>query len=232
MLLPRPGVSQIKSPPTKYNLFVSVGYGNTASANIRDYYNSIVDNYRAAGIPIQIQAPFGPTVIMNTAIILNVLQEIGAGVSFAYLYSPAFSNYQDYAGTVKIDGSISAYEFSLKMRYSPLNFGNISIFISPHINICHTSVVITQDVRTNNYQYMDYNWKMTKEGWGPGLQMSAGPFIRLDRFIIEVEGGYRYTWIHVADQTEERAVGTNKVMQPMDISFNGFYSLFTVGMEL
>jgi len=232
LLLPCRGVSQVKSPPTTYSLFVSGGYGNTTSANVSDYYNSIVDNYRAAGIPIQTQTSFGPTVIMNAAILFYLLEDIGAGVSFGYLYSPAFSNYQDYAGIMKIDGAVDAYEVSLKMRYTPVDFGKVSISLSPQIGVCHTQVQVTQEVKFNDFQDMNYNWKMTKKGWGPCLQGTVGGSMRLGEFTIALEAGYRYTGIQVDDQTEETNTGTKNVSQVMDIGLNGFYSLVTIGINL
>jgi len=232
LVLVCPAASQEKSPSTMYSLFVSGGYGNTTSVNVSDYYNSIVDNYRATGIPIQTQTLFGPTVIMNAAILCSLLENIGAGVSFGYLYSPAFSNYQDYAGIVKINGAVSAYEVSLKMQYTPVDIGNVSISFSPQIGACHTQVQVTQEIKFNDYSDMNYNWKMTKEGWGPCLQGTIGGSMRLGEFTIALEGGYRYALIKIDDQTEETNTETKNVSQLMDIGLNGFYSLVTVGINL
>ncbi len=99
-----------------WKTFVSIGYGSTESSSFSGYYKSLIDGYRFSGVPINTQREFGPTILANTGFIFNLLENIGAGISFGYLYSPGYSNYKDYAGIVKINGSIRNYEYFIEYK--------------------------------------------------------------------------------------------------------------------
>ncbi|MGE5797660.1 MAG: hypothetical protein ACM339_03885 [Ignavibacteria bacterium] len=223
--------SQQERTTNSWKAFVSIGYGNTTSDNLSEYYTLLAERYRYNGLPLETQTEFGPTLLANAGIIFNILERIGAGISFGYLYSPAYTNYKDYAGTVKINGSISSYEILLKVHYIPGKIGDFSIVICPQFGASHASVLITQEVRFNDYQQSNYDWKMSKGGWGPCVQATIGTSVNLGEFFAGFEGGYRYTRIQVAEQTEESTTGTAEVTQVMDIGLNGFISLLSFGIK-
>ncbi|HVO73280.1 MAG TPA: hypothetical protein VMT35_04600 [Ignavibacteriaceae bacterium] len=223
--------SQMRSVPDPWKAFVSIGYGNTSADYLSEYYNLIVDAYKYSGVPLKTQTEFGPTLLANTGIIFNIIERIGAGISFGYTYSPAYTNYMDYAGTVKINGSISSYEILFKALYIPGKIGEVSFILSPQIGASHQSVIISQEIRFKELQQFNYDWKMSTGGWGPCIQATAGASIDLGEFFASAEGGYRYTRIQVEEQTEESTIGNKKVIQVMDIGLNGFVSLLSFGIK-
>ena len=232
VLMFQSGFSQDKISPTLWKAFVSIGYGSTRSDNLSGYYDALVDNYRSSALPVRTQREFGPTLLVNASIICNLLENIGAGISFGYLFSPAYSNYKDYAGTLKINGSINCYEILLKTYYIPGKVGNFSIIISPQIGVSHSSVIMTEEVRFSDFQQYNYDWKMSKSGWGPCAQATIGASINLGKFIIALEGGFRYSRIQVIEQTEESTSGTTKVLHVTDLGLNGFVSDLSFGINL
>lgn len=223
--------SQLKRSPKPWRAFISIGYGSTTSDNLSEYYNILVDNYRISGVPIRTQEEFGPTLLANGGIILNILENIGAGISFEYLYSPAFSHYKDFAGTVKINGSIKCYNILLKVNYIPWKIGNLALVLSPQIGACHSSVIMTQEVRFNEFPESNYDWKMSKSGWGPCVQGTIGALINLEEFFVSLEGGFRYGRIQVAKQKEESTSETIEVIQVMDIALDGFITHLSFGIR-
>ncbi len=231
ILIFQSGYSQVKRVPAHPKAFVSIGYGITKSDNLSEYYDILVNNYRSLGVPVSTQREFGPTLMANAGVIFNLIENIGAGISFGYLYSPAYSNYKDYAGTLKINGSVRSFEILLNVYYTLLKVGEFPIVLSPQLGVSHSSVLITQEVRFNNFSENNYNWKMTKDGWGPCAQLTIGTSINLGEFIVALEGGYRYTQIHVTEQTEESTTGTEEVNKAMGIGLNGFISDLSFGIK-
>ncbi len=98
--------------PLLYKPFISIGYTNTSTNIATEYYNVILNAYRSEGIPVPTQISFGKTTILNGGVYFSRLTTIWIGVALGYAYTPAYSDYGDYAGTLKIDGKIEDYTIS------------------------------------------------------------------------------------------------------------------------
>jgi hypothetical protein len=223
--------SQPKKIQTSWHAFISVGYGNAISSNVSDYYNNLAEDIRFYGVPIETQTKFGRTLITNAEIFYAVL-DMRIGISLGYLYSPAYSNYSDAGGTLKLNGSIKTFDLGLKVRGIPTKIGSFSIIIDGQVGVCHTSVNVNEEVRFVDYSQSNYDWKMLKDGWGPSFQGMIGTSIDFNFLNIIVEGGYRYSLVKVNEQSEESAKGIQKVNKEMNIGPCGPVFLVSLGIKL
>ncbi len=231
LFLIHPVFPQQKRALKSWKTFVSIGYGSTESSSFSKYYKSLIDSYRFSGVPINTQREFGPTLLANTGFIFNFLENIGAGISLGYFYSPAYSNYKDYAGIVKINGSISNYDILLNVYYIVQEIGKFPIVINPKIGFSHSSILVTQEVRFNNFQEYNYNRKLTNDGWGPCAQFTIGTSVNLGNYYVNLEAGYRWAWIIPKDQMEVSITGTDKAYEVTDIGLIGIISSLSFGIK-
>ena len=222
---------QPKKATGSFKLFISLGYGNTESSSLTSFYNSIIDNYRLAGVPVSTQRKFGPTLLANAGL-LYMYEKFGAGISLDYLYSPAFSNYKDYAGAVKIKGSVTSYEIMLFGQYSIGTIGIFPIYIKPQIGFCHAALLITNDINFNDYPQFNNNQKISISGYGPSFQITLGTNVDLKDYFIGFEVGYRFTRVPVSNSTIILDTQTGQTPDDLDIGEKGLISLISFGFKL
>ncbi len=216
--LPNPG-----QQPLAVEASASAGFGYMSMKDLSSYFQSRVDSYVALGIPIRIQTPFGRTVGTNIGVLFSFREDISAGPSLGYWYSPAYAIYQDYYGTLKVRGSVTGYDVSLKTRYSSVLVGNLSLLFSSQVGGCYSSVTTTGDARINNYSGGNSNWKVTTAGWGFLAVVTAGASMTWGEFRAAIEGGYRFARV-------ECALGNNPL--PIGIGQQGVIALVSIGMKL
>ena len=223
--------SQENESPVFYKLFLSCSYGNTAPNDINNLYNSITDNYKSLGIPIQTQKGFGGMLMANAGLQVSMLKDINAGISFGYSYKPAFSKYKDYAGSLNIDGSIKVFELLLLAEYIPSKIGIFPVIIGTQVGFCHTSAQIVEELRLSDFSEFNYDRKISMDGWGPCLQITIGTSISLGVFIVALEGGYEQSWNQSTEQLEESTTGTEKLAPKINIGLNGFIFDLSFGIQ-
>jgi hypothetical protein len=215
-----------------WDAFVSVGYGNTGTAGARDYFNYIVENYRSHGIQAQTKTEFGKTAIANAGINFGIYENLGVGLLCGYFYCPAYANYGDYGGALKIDGLVNAFDISVKVRYSPFMIGDFPIILSAQIGACYSSLKITEELKYYNYSSNNYNWEMTSDGWSPIYQVTIGSSITLGKLILGLEGGYTYSWNEVMPERHTSKYGIVTDSRMIEIAPNGLIFLATIGIKL
>ena len=185
--------SQQKRYPVLWRAFISIGYADATSGIVREYDDLIVNSYRSDGIPIPTQIPFGRTALINAGILFTQLKDIWFGFCVGYSYSPSYSNYKDYAGTLKINGSINSYELSLRIKASLDQIGDFPITVSVQPGIAHVASSITQELRISDLSVQHYDWNWSASTWGPFFQSTLGISIPVRNFIISLEGGYKFS---------------------------------------
>ncbi len=188
---------QPQKSPTLWNTFISIDYADAISIDVRDYYKSIVDSYRSAGIPIPTQTEFGRTWGINAGVLLTRLESNWVGISVGYLYSPAHSSYKDYAGTLKIDGSITSVEilFNYKVVLMKTNTFQINAGICPGLN--YSVSTISQEVNYFIYPEKNLNKRWSENAWGPSFKATLGSSIPIGEFILSLDGGYLFNLTNV-----------------------------------
>jgi len=193
LVLPHVAFSQEEKDSTYFYPFVSIGYPYVSMGDLKDYYNSIVDNYRSQGVPIQTQVGFGRTVVIGGGILYNWGKVTRLGLSLGYWYSPAYSGYEDYGGSLKVNGSLSDLDVCLMMQSTVEQIGRFPIDLEIRAGATRSSVLITQQVRYNDFPEDNTYSKFSETCWGPCFEITLGSRVQLGRVVVSLEGGYRIT---------------------------------------
>lgn len=219
------------APAQHFSGFLSVGYGMDVSQDVSDTYDALVANTRTFGVPLQTQTKFGRTVLTNASILYNRFESIGLGVSFGYSFSPAYSVYEDDAGTLKLDGSVHTYQIALNARAIPEYYGEFPFILNLKFGVCRTAVSMTQEVRFTNGREANADWNLSTAMEGAFFQATIGTSIKLlGDLSLGVEGGYEYASIKVSN-AELDPLGTAPDQLGKQLGPYGFVLLLSVGIE-
>ncbi len=140
--------------PTLWKGFISLGYGNTTAGNINQYYDLIINSYNNSGVPIKKQTEFGRTLILNGGFLFTRIERIWFGLSVEYLYSPSYSGYKDFLGSLKVNGYVNSFGISIKVKTTVANIGEFPLNISIQPGMDYVTTEIIQELR-----YLDFTKK-------------------------------------------------------------------------
>jgi hypothetical protein len=171
--------------------FFSIGYTNTSTNLASEYYNVVLNAYRAEGIPIPTQIDFGKTTVLNGGIYISRLKTIWIGIALGYSFTPAYSNYGDYAGTLKVDGKIEDYTISFAGEGTVTKFFNVPIELFVQAGGSYSTAEIRQNLNLYDFPESNYDKKWLGKTWGFFIQPSFGTKIQLGSFFISPQVGYR-----------------------------------------
>jgi hypothetical protein len=224
--------SQKTLPPTLWRTFLSVGYANAAPSDVRNYYHSILDFYQSNGVPIFAQTDFGRSLLVNTGILFSKLENIRAGISIGYIYSPAYANYKDYAGTFKVNGSVSSYELSLKMQATLDKLWDFPIIVGIRPGLNYSTATVTETLRFFDFPQNNYDSKTYVYNWGPCFEVTFGTSVQIGPIIGSFESGYRITYVKIIKVPIKSNFGEFTHIVEWNIGQTGFVFLFSVGINL
>ena len=177
--------------PVLYKPFFSIGYTNTSANIATEYYNVVLNAYRAEGVAIPTQVAFGKTTVLNGGIYFSRLNTIWIGVAIGYAFTPAYSDYRDYAGTLEIDGRIEDYMISIAGEATITNIFNIPLELFIQAGGSYSSAIIRQKLNFYDFPAGNYDKKWLGKTWGFMFQPSFGTKIQLGNFFISPQIGYR-----------------------------------------
>lgn len=180
-------------PRNLWRPFVSIGYGSASLGDVANLYHEIVQSYQTAGIPVPTQTDFGRTLDLGGGVLYSPINILWLGVSLNYLASPAYSDYQDYAGTLKIDGAVTRFQLAFVLQYVLTRFGRVPLLLSASPGISFYSARITQDIRFSAYPQTDYNQKITSSSAFPSFELMLGTSVPVGPVISTIQAGYRLT---------------------------------------
>ena len=224
------GMAQQQAPSGSVHGSFSIGVGGDLSKDVGDVYDELAQNIRSFGIPLRTQTKFGRTMAMSADVLYNRFPSIGIGFSVGYSYSPAFSEYEDNAGSMSLNGSKQVYTICLKARATPERFGKFPFILNMQFGACHTVVSITQKVRFINVPSANADWNLFTNTWGPYFQMTVGTSINLfGDFSLGAEGGLDYGFTKVPN-AELDPMGTAKDQLGKELGPFGFVFLLSVGV--
>lgn len=225
-------ISQNIERPAKFKTYISIGYSNAASSNLMDYYNLILDYYHRIGIPIPTQMSFGKTIVLNTGILCTKFEDAWFGLSLGYLFSPAYSNYQDYAGTLKVNADINSFDILLNIQASLDSIGVFPINLHIQPGASYSSFSLIHELNYFDLPQYNYNSSWSVSEWGPCLQGSIGSSVQLNKFVISFEVGYRFSWNKIYELPVELRFVNYKLRDPYNIGLTGFIFLTSLEMTL
>lgn len=196
------------------------------------YYNGILEGYRSQGVPIATQIGFGRTAVVRTGFLYYPLEDIGAGISLGYSYSPAYSDYQDYGGSLKVDGSVSVFDISLIMQNTLAKIGDFPINLGFEVGDCHLSSSVVQEVRFNDFPGNNLDWKLSNGSWAPCLGVTLGSSTQFGKLIVSLGAGYRHTFNKLQDSTIETNGSSTDWPWNFNLGQSGFSLLLSFGTRL
>ena len=224
--------AQYKSNPLLWKVFVSAGYANVKSADIENYYSSIVDSYRSLGVPIPTQTPFGRTAIISSGCEITLIRGVWTGISISYLYSPAYSNYADYGGTLKIKGNVNTADISIIFETELQKFGIFPLILHIQPGLCYTHTFVIQQFRNFSSPQMNLDEQLTASAWGPSGQMMLGTSVPVGTFTMSFLGGYRLNFAHNDQQSISSSAGDSTIDEIWNIGISGIIMYLSFEKEL
>ncbi len=213
-------------------VFFSAGYANESPVYVREYYDNVVEFYRDNGVPIPTQLDFGRTITADAGIYFKAIKGVRIGFSIGYSFSPAYSNYQDYAGTLKVNGSVNALEIAFRGQFTTVEIADVPIYLNIQLGVCQNSASITQELRFIDFPENNFDSKWSASAWGVCSQLTFGVPVRLGDFILVLEGGYRYSSCQVTGVTIESSTGNSSIDSHWDIGQDGFVFLASIEMNI
>ena len=216
---------------TYFYPFISIGYPYTNTGDLNDYYNSIVNSYRSQGVPISTQVEFGRTLVVGGGVLYNFKNDTRLGISLGYWYSPAYSGYEDYGGTLKINGSLNDLDICLMLQTMIDQIENYPVVIDIRVGGCRSSLGITQDVRFNSFSENNSNVNFSKVCWGPCFELTIGSRFEFGGLIFSPEVGYRLTSNKLPKLPSENSNGIGSVSDEFNISESGVVFLLSIGTK-
>jgi hypothetical protein len=193
--------AQLKEGETRFWTFISVAYWG-AGSDLNDYYNEVLGYYRDNGIPIPTQTAFGTTLCINGGILVCRTGTIKLGISLGYRYSPAYSSYEDYAGTLKVNGSIHTYEIGLVIKATMAEWWGFPVILSFEPGLGHMYATITQDLKYFGTPQLNFDAKWTNSAWGYHCRMMVGTSLPVGQFDLGLNAGYQASWTESTNAQE------------------------------
>lgn len=235
LLLSQTAHSQDYIPRNLWRPFVTIGYGSATLGDVNSFYENIVQSYRAQGIPVPTQTGFGRTLDAGGGILYSPIKRLWLGLSLEYLISPAYSDYQDFAGTLKINGAVTNYEALLLARYTLIKFGRFPLLLSARAGMSYFTAGITQDLRFTQSPQNNYYQKIESNTWIPCVEATMGTSVPIGPITSTIEAGYRMTVVGTIPYSIE-SIPPNQQAQGLtpywSISDNGFIVTVSFAMQL
>lgn len=218
--------NEIKSH-SNYKAYFSAGYAYTSLGSFKNYYDQIIDTYNYNGIPIPSHGDFKNSLLFEGGILLSRIKKIWFGISANYLYTPAFANYKDYLGTLKVNGAVNSFGIALIFKAELFNAFEHPILISVQPGLNYASANITEDLKYNEQSEFNYfrDWKL--DAWGPSIKALITTIIPFGEFNLVPGIGYRYAWNKVGSDDLEKEVRNR--FWSIDFGQNGI--VFNLALE-
>ena len=190
-------------------ILCSVGYGISSFGQVNDYYNNIITQYKEEGIPIKKQYGFSRTAYLNLQLLYSpVLPPMWFGVSIGYSFSPAYANYKDFAGILRVNGKITCLDLSITARMKMAEIKDFPIYFSIRPGISHYILDITNSAEFIKYPQSNFSDKAKLTLWAPFIGVTFGTTIHFSHFILELDIGYQTMVIGNHDITLQSSSGT------------------------
>ena len=146
-------------------LRIDVGGSGAALAQVREIFTSTLAEYRAAGVPAQLQREFprGPT--LRGAVLTSVSDRLMVGLSVGGASTSAVSLYGDYAGTLDVRARTTALFMNITAEYRLGTLGDMTPFLGAEGGFMHA--------RTRFEQQVEFGYEGLQAPVSSGYELSA-----------------------------------------------------------
>lgn len=168
----------------------AVGYWH-GSSDLNDYYASVLDHYRELGIPIPLQRGFGRTVFIDAGVLYSTIASLQIGFSAGVRYTPASAGYEDFAGILRIDGSMYSYSLSLVMIHELAKIGGLPFLLTFEPGVAYSTVAITKELQFTGRPQFNEQGEWRGSAWGYHFRILLGTSVPLGPFTAGLHAGYQ-----------------------------------------
>jgi PEGA domain len=172
--------------------FITVGYENANVGDLGVFYNNVLDYYRGENVPISSQSNFGPTLHLGAGFLFSPMKPIWLGLAGSYYDSPAYANYRDYSGTLKVTGQLNCYQLDIIARGNLRSYLGLPLFASLRPGIALMYPNVTQDLVFTDSPKQTYLIQMKSPSWTITVEATVGASFPAGPFTMSIEGGYRF----------------------------------------
>ena len=213
-------------------MFIGAGYWS-APSDLNDFYAKVLAYYQQRGIPIPMQAHLSRSFLLEGEALYSRIPELQIGVSAGYQYSPAYSGYEDFAGTLRVDGSISSMVLSLVVHWKVLGFlwGQPLIFtLEPGLIRSSASINVQSDFHDWPQSNEESRWAAS--AWGIQIRGLLGTSVPIGPFVVGMHAGYQKSLVSASNgsaDAPELMTGTDGAVS---LDREGPLLLLEVGLTL
>jgi hypothetical protein len=195
-LVVSPAAGQVADP--RWHAEMAVGYWY-AQSDLNDFYSSVLDSYRQRGIPIKLQSKFGKTFSLDGGLLFSRIASVQIGVSAGFRYSPAYSGYEDFAGSLNVNGSISSLVIGLVMHGHMTDLWGYPIILTFEPAAIHSSVELTATTRFTSLPQYSNEIRWSGSSWGVQFRALLGTFVPVGPFLAGLHAGYQRGTLRVTN---------------------------------
>ena len=231
VLLTSPSFSQQYVASPYWQPFVAIGYWYGPS-DLNDYYSTVLDYYRASGIPVPLQMRFGRTFSIEAGLLFSRIAPIQVGVSVGFRFTPAYSDYEDFAGVLKIDGAMYTYSVSLGMSDILMNLWGLPLILTLEPGITRSSVAITNELRFSNQPQSNDTEEWDGHAWGFQFRFLLGTSVPVGPLMASLHVGYQKGVAAVTDGSTASNGWMINGYGPIHLDQEGPIILIRIGIKL
>lgn len=178
----------------KVELNVETGYTRFVLEDARSLFNQILSSYHQIYVPIPSQTVFPGNMIVGGSVIFLSDMPVALGVGGYYSKTAAISSYQDFSGTLseRMDVNMTMVHVIVEAG-SPAKSPGAFIYAEPGVG--YAALIYSEDVNMIYPSSQSAAQQVSEYGLAIAGEVGIGVVLRLSRFPVTVEAGYRQTKI-------------------------------------
>lgn len=175
-------------------LRLDAGGSGAALSQVREIFTSTLAEYRAAGVPVQLQRDFPMGATLRGAVLTSVSDRLMVGLSVGGASTSAVSLYGDYAGTLDVRARTTALFANITAEYRLSTLGDMTPFLGVEGGFMHVRTRFEQRVA---FRYEDLQtpvsskYELSAVGVGYNVGVVAGVRYPIGPISVVGQAGYR-----------------------------------------
>jgi len=180
---------------SRFSVSLSLGFNTFALDDVRNFYDGLLEIYRANGIPIPTQREFPGNLLVGASFLYAVPSVVDIGLGGRYTWTRAFSSYEDYAGTANVDGKVTMFtlEGIIQKAFTPES--DVNMYLGVRGGLVFGSSEYSQKIVFTTVPNQNAEILLSASGKGFTAEGYIGANHRLNNIVLGASAGYRYAKI-------------------------------------
>ena len=191
------------------------GVSNMQLGDVKDFYNGVLDTYRAGGVPIEPQREFPANLLIGGDVLYEVRPGVHVGVGARYTWTHAYALYGDPGGTLDVNSRMGLTTVALVTRRSWPQAGSWAPFVDVRVGRGFVTIDETETMVLTGAVTGSVEQGLSGHGNAPLAELHLGTGRALGPFIAIGAIGYRYC----------KVPGP-----PFDLDMSGFAATFVISL--